>query len=492
MADSSPAARMSPTSVGVAVLEQALVVRRVLGVPEQLVRPRARVVDLVVGAQRDRDAGDDPRRRPSRLGAAFVMRGTTCSPMARSSAIQRIVPGRAARPRCAASPARARRGGSASGSSVTSSGLCTRNSSFSTSTGPGPGERGVQHLEVVAHRCAGRSYGRPSMSSTIQWCDGPSPSVKRPPHTAWFESACCAIATGWRVWIGMTAVPSSMRSVTWPISATAVRLVQLVAREIIADALLVGGGQRVAWPAGAIDRRHHDFRIRAFLVFHEHHADDFSGHHRSAGQRRTEHQDVERIAVVRDRLRHEAVVHGVAAKIVRHHAIDPSRVGLHVELVLAPFAERNLDVSIHGTVGIHRRRVAPEMLGLRLGGLEALDQLCCRGLREVRGRRAGDLRREGDRQQQENQDVAHASDWSNIRATTQPARQSARATVCGPPSAAGSARQRSVFRTAEFICRLSASVPSNAGGVMLKRSVMVTCAVMVAMATSVGAGPAQS
>ena len=49
------------------------------------------------------------------------------------------------------------------------------------------------------------------MSATIQWCDGPRPSVKRPSHTAWFDSACCAIAIGWRVWIGITAVPSSMR-----------------------------------------------------------------------------------------------------------------------------------------------------------------------------------------------------------------------------------------------------------------------------------------
>ena len=44
------------------------------------------------------------------------------------------------------------------------------------------------------------------MSVTIQWCDGPRPSVKRPSHTAWFDSACCAIAIGCRVWIGITAV----------------------------------------------------------------------------------------------------------------------------------------------------------------------------------------------------------------------------------------------------------------------------------------------
>ena len=60
------------------------------------------------------------------------------------------------------------------------------------------------------------------MSSTIQWWDGPSPSVNRPSQTAWVESACCAMATGWRVWIGITAVPSSMRVVDRAISATAV------------------------------------------------------------------------------------------------------------------------------------------------------------------------------------------------------------------------------------------------------------------------------
>ena len=61
------------------------------------------------------------------------------------------------------------------------------------------------------------------MSSTIQWCDGPIPSVKRPSHTAWVESTCWAMATGWRVWIGTTAVPTSMRSVAPPMSAAAVR-----------------------------------------------------------------------------------------------------------------------------------------------------------------------------------------------------------------------------------------------------------------------------
>ena len=112
----------------VAVLEQPLVVRRVLGVPERLVRPRPRRVDLVVAAQRDRHAGDDARRRPARpSAAAFVMRGTTCSPMARSSAIQRIVPRRVlARDAQHHRRERGERGSASATMSVTSSGLCTR------------------------------------------------------------------------------------------------------------------------------------------------------------------------------------------------------------------------------------------------------------------------------------------------------------------------------------------------------------------------------
>ena len=60
------------------------------------------------------------------------------------------------------------------------------------------------------------------MSVTIQWCDGPSPSVNRPSHTSCVDNACCAIAIGWRVWIGITAVAISMRVVACPMSATAV------------------------------------------------------------------------------------------------------------------------------------------------------------------------------------------------------------------------------------------------------------------------------
>ena len=56
---------------GVAVLEQPLVVRRVLGVPERLVRPRARCVHFVVGAHDDGNPGHDPRCRPAGVGRGF-------------------------------------------------------------------------------------------------------------------------------------------------------------------------------------------------------------------------------------------------------------------------------------------------------------------------------------------------------------------------------------------------------------------------------------
>ena len=119
----------------------------------------ARRVDLVVAAQRDRDAGDDPRRGPARrrrgardarehvLADGALVGHPEDRPDASSPATRSITGASAAR-----------RIGVGT-MSVTSSGLCTRKSSFSTSTGPGPGERGVQDLEVVAHE-AGRPLVR--------------------------------------------------------------------------------------------------------------------------------------------------------------------------------------------------------------------------------------------------------------------------------------------------------------------------------------------
>ena len=69
--------------------------------------------------------------------AAFVIFGTTCSAMARSSAIQSTVPAaRSPARRSITGPSAARNTGT--GRSVTSSGLWMRKWSFSTSTGFGP------------------------------------------------------------------------------------------------------------------------------------------------------------------------------------------------------------------------------------------------------------------------------------------------------------------------------------------------------------------
>ena len=60
------------------------------------------------------------------------------------------------------------------------------------------------------------------MSPMIQWCETPTPRVKRPSHTAWTDSACWASTMGCRGWRGTMAVPTSMREVAAPSSAAAV------------------------------------------------------------------------------------------------------------------------------------------------------------------------------------------------------------------------------------------------------------------------------
>ena len=60
------------------------------------------------------------------------------------------------------------------------------------------------------------------MFSTMTLCEGPMPSVKRLFVAACTVIACCAIAQGWRVYVGITAVPISMRDVRCPAIAMAV------------------------------------------------------------------------------------------------------------------------------------------------------------------------------------------------------------------------------------------------------------------------------
>src|SRR4029453_14116590 len=60
------------------------------------------------------------------------------------------------------------------------------------------------------------------MFATTRGGAGQRPSVNRPLLAACTDSACCASASGWRGYVGTTAVPSSIRSVTVAASASAV------------------------------------------------------------------------------------------------------------------------------------------------------------------------------------------------------------------------------------------------------------------------------
>jgi hypothetical protein len=145
--DSLPAGEDVADVPGVPVVEQLLVVRGDLGLGQDPVGAGHGGVDLLVAAEADRDAGHHAGSRPAgRLGRPRQV-GTTWDPMARSSAIHRMVPRSARRtaPACGGPSAASRTGVGVI--SVMSSGLCTRKDSFSTSTGrgrpaPGRGRRG--------------------------------------------------------------------------------------------------------------------------------------------------------------------------------------------------------------------------------------------------------------------------------------------------------------------------------------------------------------
>src|SRR4051812_41482660 len=83
------------------------------------------------------------------------------------------------------------------------------------------------------------------MFSITDGCEGPMPSVNRPPATACTDSASCAIVIGWRGYVGTTAVPSSIRSVTDAASVIAVNASRLHG---------MWGTQPVAKPAASAAR----------------------------------------------------------------------------------------------------------------------------------------------------------------------------------------------------------------------------------------------
>ena len=59
----------------------------------------------------------------------------------------------------------------------------------------------------------GRSIFDPYQFSTVTWWETPMPSTIRPPENSSIVTACWAVATGVREYIGSTPVPSLIRSV---------------------------------------------------------------------------------------------------------------------------------------------------------------------------------------------------------------------------------------------------------------------------------------
>jgi hypothetical protein len=77
---------------------------------------------------------------------------------------------------------------------------------------------------------------------------------------------------------------------------------------------------------------------QSLLVFHVRQSDNAATYGLAAVDRRSEHQCIEWIAVVRYCLRNEPLVDGIAADAFEHDAIDRARVGSHVELPLSAVA----------------------------------------------------------------------------------------------------------------------------------------------------------
>ena len=116
-------------------------------------------------------------------------------------------------------------------------------------------------------------------------------------------------------------------------------------------------------PAGT----HSNFASGPLLVGHPEHA-HHPRPHVTAGERRLveQHQRVERIAVLRERVGHEPVVGGVGGGS-KEVAVEPDLTGVVIRLVLVAGALGNLDdyFHIHGRSvrRAPRRRLAPAYSG---------------------------------------------------------------------------------------------------------------------------------
>ena len=108
-----------------------------------------------------------------------------------------------------------------------------------------------------------------------------------------------------------------------------------------------GHGPRTASVSGTASRRRRAARARPWRRSpsrrHVEHRDDLAWHDRPARQRRSEDQRVERIAIVGDGLRHEAVVDRVAAQVAGDDPVDGPGVGAMSNSALA--AHRREEIS---------------------------------------------------------------------------------------------------------------------------------------------------
>src|SRR5262249_45124326 len=94
---------------------------------------------------------------------------------------------------------------------------------------------------------------------------------------------------------------------------------------------------------GIADADRYDLVVDALLVAHSHHADGAGGHDRQRVHRLlSEHQRIERIAIVAIRAWNEAVVRRIVYGAVQH-AVESQQSGLLVQLVLVRAAPWNLD-----------------------------------------------------------------------------------------------------------------------------------------------------
>src|SRR5688572_19780790 len=117
------------------------------------------------------------------------------------------------------------------------------------------------------------------------------------------------------------------------------------------------------------DARNHHLRVDALFVGHLHQSNDDAFDNFAGLERRAEHQYVKRIAVIRHRLRNDAIVDGIAADLFRNHPIDGRRVLRHVEFEFLPATTWDFDVGVQ-KLSREWWRITPDVLLVRSRGFQ--------------------------------------------------------------------------------------------------------------------------